>query len=309
VNEQLYLGVEIGGTKLQVVLGNDNANIIDRRRFNVDRGAGSAGIRHQIAHATADYLRNHRITAAGIGFGGPVNWKSGRIACSHHVEAWSDFEITNWMQDLVHAPVNVDNDANTAAFAEAICGAGKSGNPVFYVTLGSGVGGGLVVNKQIFHGAVPGEAEIGHVRLDKSGTIVESRCSGWAVDRRIREAAAEHPESTLARLVAASEGSEAKHLRKAIKAGDPLARRILEETGEDLAFALSHVTHLLHPEMIILGGGLSLVGDALRESVHQHLKGFLMEAFQPGPEVRISALGEDVVPIGALLLAKAAVDR
>jgi glucokinase len=94
------------------------------------------------------------------------------------------------MQELVHVPVQVDNDANTAALAEGVRGAGKHSNPVFYVTLGSGVGGGLAVNGAIFHGAIPGEAEIGHVRLDKSGTIVEKRCSGWAVDRRIREALA-----------------------------------------------------------------------------------------------------------------------
>jgi len=309
VNEQLYLGIEIGGTKLQVVLGNDNANIIDRRRFNVDPAAGGAGIRKQIAQATADFLRHHRITAVGIGFGGPIDWKTGKIACSHHVEGWSDFEITSWMQDLVHAPVQVDNDANTAAFAEALRGAGKHSNPVFYVTLGSGVGGGLVVNGQLFHGMTPGEAEIGHVRLDKSGAIVEKRCSGWAVDRRIREALKENPNSALHKLIGGVQGAEARHLRKAIESGDELAGRILEETAEDLGFALSHVTHLVHPEMIILGGGLSLMGELLREAVQRHHKRFLMQAFQPGPAVRIAVLGEDVVTVGALLLAKAAAGR
>jgi glucokinase len=309
VNEQLYLGVEIGGTKLQVVLGNDHAAIIDRRRFTVDRAAGGAGIRNQIARATTDYLRHHRITAAGIGFGGPIDWKTGRIALSHHIEGWADFEITSWMQDLVHVPVQVDNDANTAALAEALRGAGKHSNPVFYVTLGSGVGGGLVVNGAIFHGATPGEAEIGHVRLDKSGTTIERRCSGWAVDRRIRESLADHPDSVLAKVARGTSGGEAKHLRKALEAGDDFARRIVEETAEDLAFGLSHVTHLVHPEMIILGGGLSLLGELLREPVQRHHKRFLMEAFQPGPAIRIAVQGEDVVPIGALLLAKAAAGR
>jgi glucokinase len=309
VNEQLYLGVEIGGTKLQVVLGNDNANIIDRRRYNVDRAAGGAGIRDQIAQAAADYLRHHRISGVGIGFGGPIDWKTGRIALSHHVEGWSDFEITSWMQELVHVPVQVDNDANTAALAEAVRGAGKYSNPVFYVTLGSGVGGGLVVNGAIFHGAIPGEAEIGHVRLDKNGTIVEKRCSGWAVDRRIREALTINKSSLLAKLVSGTQGGEARHLRKAIEEKDDLAKRILEETAEDLAFALSHATHLVHPEMIILGGGLSLMGELLREAVQRHHKRFLMGAFLPGPAVRIASLGEDVVPIGALLLAKAAAGR
>jgi len=198
----------------------------------------------------------------------------------------------------------VDNDANTAALAEAIRGAGKHSNPVFYVTLGSGVGGGLVVDGRIFHGSVPGEAEIGHVRLDKSGAIVEQRCSGWAVDKRIQDALKNNSASVLKTLVAKNQGGEARFLRKAIEGGDVLAKAILEETAEDLGFALSHVTHLVHPEMIVLGGGLSLMGDLLREAVQRHQRHFLMNAFQPGPAVRIALLGEDVVPVGALLLAK-----
>ena len=183
---------------------------------------------------------------------------------------------------------------------------GRNSNTVFYVTLGSGVGGGLVVEKEIFHGAIPGEAEIGHVRLDKNGTILEKRCSGWAVDQRIRESISLEPDSQLAKLIGKSSGAESKHLARAIEGGDALAKRILEETAEDLAFGLSHVVHLAHPEIIILGGGLSLMGEILTKSVQQHLQRFIMDAFKPGPTVRIAALQEDVVPLGALLLAKRA---
>jgi glucokinase len=306
VNERLYLGVEIGGTKLQVVLGNDHAAIIDRRRYAVERKAGGAGIRRQIGHALADYSRNHRITAVGIGFGGPVDWRTGKICCSHHIEGWSDFDIGGWMEEMARVPVRVDNDANTAALAEALRGAGQGFQRLFYVTLGSGVGGGFVSDGQIWHGAIPGEAEIGHVRLDKQGTIVESRCSGWAVDQRIRKAIAQKPGSQLEQLIGGTQGNEAKHLRKAIENGDALAKAILEETAEDLAFALSHVTHLMHPEVIVLGGGLSLSGDILRAAVQKHLERFIMDAFRPGPPVKIAGLAEDVVPVGALLLAKTA---
>lgn len=305
MNERLYLGIEIGGTKLQVVLGNDHSEIIDRRRYQVTPAEGAAGIRHQIKQALAGFVTQHRITAVGIGFGGPVNWKTGKVACSHHVQGWSDFDLATWLRDLAHVPVKVDNDANTAALAEALRGAGVNHERVFYVTLGSGVGGGFVLNEQIYHGALPGEAEIGHVRLDKSGTIVETRCSGWAVDRRIREAVEQAPDSILQTLIAEDpSGAEARHLAVALDRKDPLAARILDETAEDLGFALSHVTHLLHPEVIVLGGGVSLLGEPLRQSVQNHLRRFIMKAFGNGPEIKIAALGEDVVPIGALLLAK-----
>ncbi len=306
MNERLYLGIEIGGTKLQVVLGNDNANILDCRRFQVDKKSGAKGILSQIGHAIDEFQHKHRISAIGIGFGGPVDWRTGQTCISHHIEGWADFDLVRWTRDHARVPVSVDNDANTAALAEAIKGCGSKSNPVFYVTLGSGVGGGMVVDGRIYHGAIPGEAEIGHIRLNKEGVIVENRCSGWAVDQRIRGAIAAEPGSMLAGLVGTSHGAEARHLAKAIESGDALAQRILDETAEDLAFVLSHVVHLAHPEMIILGGGLSLIGEFLRSAVERHLPRFLMEAFKPGPQICIAHLHEDVVTVGALLLAKMA---
>jgi glucokinase len=201
----------------------------------------------------------------------------------------------------------VDNDANVAALGEAMRGAGVGANPVFYVTLGSGVGGGLVVDGKIYHGAKPGEAEIGHVRLDRLGTIVEARCSGWAVDARIRELKLKEPGCLLARLTGQTVGGEAKYLAAAWQQGDAAARRLLQETAEDLAFGLSHVVHLFHPEIIIVGGGLSGVGEPLRASVESALRPFTMEAFALGPRIALAALGEDAVPTGALELAQGSV--
>jgi len=199
--------------------------------------------------------------------------------------------------------VCVDNDANVGALGEARHGAGQGFDPVFYITLGSGVGGGLVVGNRIYHGATPGESEIGHVRLDREGTIVENRCSGWAVDRKIRALHLSQPASLLAKLAAGVDRGEARFLPQALAAGDAAAHAVLEATAEDLAFALSHVAHLMHPQLIVLGGGLALVGEPLREAVARQLPRFLMEAFHPGPAIRLAALQEDAVPMGALALA------
>ncbi len=314
----IHLGIEIGGTKLQLVAGDAAGRITDRRRLAVDPARGGAGIRDQIAHVLPALISQHQPAAIGVGFGGPVDHETGRIARSHQVEGWSEFELGEWLHEQTGLPARVDNDANVAALGEALAGAGRGLNPVFYVTLGSGVGGGLVVDEHIYHGAKPGESEIGHVRLDKSGVIVEQRCSGWAVDRRIREAIGRESSSVLAGLCAANPpadagddtvsagqpGGEARQLGPALAAGDPLARRILDETAGDLAFALSHVVQLVHPATIILGGGLSLVGEPLREAVARHLRRFIMKVFGTGPTVQLAALGEDAVPVGALLLAE-----
>ena len=298
------LGIEIGGTKLQLVLGDEGGRIFERRRLMVERGTGAAGIRQQIEQTIPELLRAHAIEAVGVGFGGPVEWSTGRICCSHQIAGWSEFDLGGWLSRLTGARVVVDNDGNVAALGEAICGAGAGFDPVFYVTMGSGVGGGLVSTGGIYHGATPGEAEIGHVRLDRHGTTVESCCSGWAVDAKIRALKIQSPESALAKLATADPGGEARHLPGALQQSDAIASRILVELAEELAFGLSHVVHLFHPQVIVLGGGLAGLGEPLRAGVERALSRFVMEAFAPGPKVLLTALGDDVVPIGALCLVK-----
>ena len=301
-----HIGIEIGGTKIQLVAGNADGTFLERHRLAADRARGGAGIREQIASVVPGLMARHSVASVGVGFGGPVDPKTGHICCSHQVPGWHDFPLGDWVRDLTGVPVAVENDANVAALGEALRGAGRGFGCVFWINMGSGVGGGMVVDGRLYHGARPGEAEIGHLRLDRSGRIVEDACSGWAVDRRIR-AAVVGQEGFLARAVVSqsSEGGESRHLRSAIDAGDPLARKILGDVADDLAFALSHAVHLFHPEIIVVGGGLSLVGEPLRAAMAEALPAYLMEAFRPGPQVALAGLGEDSVPIGALALAAA----
>ena len=301
---RICIGIEIGGTKLQLVTGDAAGKILERRNFTVELANGAVGIRRQIEQGLRELARSGPPEALGVGFGGPVYWKTGRICRSHQIEGWSEFDLGRWLRELTGAPVFVDNDANVAALGEARRGAGVGFNPVFYVTLGSGVGGGLVVGDAIYHGATPGEAEIGHVRVDRRGTTVESRCSGWAVDAKIRALAKKQPSGVLAKLVGDKPGAEAKHLAAALKQGDAAASRILEETAADLAFGLLHVVHLFHPQAVILGGGLSRVGEPLRAAVEYALAGLIMKAFLPGSHLALSTLGEEAVPTGALELAR-----
>ncbi len=302
--QHCYLALEIGGTKLQLVLGDEAGKIIQRQRLSVEPERGGAGIREQIQRALPVLLGNRKLAGVGVGFGGPVDWKTGKIARSHQIEGWSEFDLAGWLSPLVEAPVIVDNDANVAALGEARRGVGVGYDPVFYITLGSGVGGGLITRGGIYHGATPGEAEIGHVRLDRSGTTVESRCSGWAVDARIRKLKETSPKSALSRALGPETGGEARHLAEAVQAGDREAKRILDEVADDLAIALSHVVHLFHPQVLIIGGGLSAVGEPLRASVEARLPGLTMKVFHPAPRIFLAALGEDAIPAGGLELAR-----
>jgi glucokinase len=307
------LGIEIGGSKLQIVVGRAATGIVDRCRFAVDRAAGGEGIRAQIAAALPALIARWSPAAIGVGYGGPVDFRTGRIAKSYHIAGWSDFPLADWLTERTGLPAIVENDANTAALGEALHGAGRGCSPVLWVNAGSGVGGGLVVDGALYHGAHPGELEIGHLRLERDGTIVEDRCSGWAVDRQIQRAIAADPHSPLAELYAQhgfrdtppdAPRGEARLLLPALAAGCPVAAGILDFAMSELAFALSHTVQLLHPQVIVFGGGLSLLGAPALTRLTAALPRWTMDVFLPPPEIRLAALGEDAVPIGALALAE-----
>jgi glucokinase len=282
-----FLAIEIGGTKLQLCAGTGTGRILDRRRFAVDRERGAEGIRAQIRATLPELIERWKPTAVGVGYGGPVHWKTGRIGKSYHITGWSDFPLGEWLSEISGLPAFVDNDANVAALGEARCGAGVGRNPAFYVTLGSGVGGGLIVNDAIYHGAPPGEMEIGHLRLGNPNRIVEDDCSGWSLDK----------------IVLAKMNGDARSLADALNENNAIAQAILAAYVDHLAAALGCAVQLLHPEIIILGGGVSLIGEPLRGEVAAVLPKYIMDVYHPGPPIALTALKEDAVPCGALILA------
>ena len=303
-NQEQFIGIEIGGTKLQLVTGDTTANITGRVRYTIAAEQGATRIRQQIEEGVEKLTSQHKIRAIGVGFGGPVEWKTGTIQLSHQVEGWQNFNIKEWLQQLTGLPAAVDNDANTAALAEAMHGCGRGYTNLLYLTIGSGIGGGLVTGGKIYHGRAPGEVEIGHVRLDKSGVTLEDKCSGWAVNQRIQQHIETFPFSRLAILSKTITGPGAYLLKPALEENDPDAIGMMNDIADDISFALSHAVHLFNPDLIIIGGGLSLLGEHLRAPISDRLSHYLMKALLPAPPIKIAALGEDAVPVGALELAR-----
>lgn len=300
---RIFLGVEIGGTKIQVFIADPSIQIIERKKFFVGDQKKASAILDRIRENIDGLIKRYEVTAIGVGYGGPIDHDTGIVNRSHHISGWENFDLKKWLTGFTGKPVVADNDANVAALGEAWFGAGRGFSRVFYMTLGSGVGGGLVINGDVYHGQKPTEMEIGHVRLNKKGTILENSCSGWAVDKKIREYVRKHPQSKLAALSGGQIGGESRYLSEAIRLGEEGARCILEDTADDLAFGLSHMVHLVNPEIIILGGGFSMTGEIFREKVEEYLPRYLMKAMDP-PIIRLSELREDVVCVGAAWMAK-----
>jgi glucokinase len=307
------LGIEIGGTKLQSAVVDRVGAVLLRRADRVDPAAGAEGLRATLAVQLREIVSTWRgavggepLSAAGIGFGGPVNRDRGVVAASFHVSGWNGFPLAEWVSGVLGGlPVVLENDSNAASLAEATVGAGRGRRLVFYSNSGSGIGGGFVIEGRLYRGRSSGEMEVGHLQLGPEGGILEDVAAGWAIDRRAREEAAARPQGAVA-VHASGAAADARHVAAAAAAGDAAATAILDEAARRYAWALSHVVHLLNPDVIVLGGGVAEIGAAWRDRVAARLEGFLMAPLRPAPDVVLAELGQDVVPVGAALAAMAA---
>ncbi|MGH9677843.1 MAG: ROK family protein, partial [Candidatus Acidiferrum sp.] len=190
----MYFGIEIGGTKLQIGVGAGDGMLAGLWRGPVNVAAGPEGIRRKIMAAVpellakADVERSH-LQGVGIGFGGPVDDTSRTIIKSHQIEGWDNFPLTDWVTEVVGLPAVLGNDADVAGLAEALFGAGRGFSPMFYITIGSGIGGGLIIGGEIYRGVGKGAAEIGHLRMpDEHNELrtLESLASGWGIENSIK---------------------------------------------------------------------------------------------------------------------------
>lgn len=336
-----FLGIEIGGTKLQVGVGPGDGTLAALWRGRVEPAEGADGIRRQLLEAVPSLLAQAGLVTGtlrgcGIGFGGPVDDRTKTILKSHQIDGWEDFPLADWVGDLVGVPAVLGNDADVGGLAEALYGAGKGLSPIFYVTVGSGIGGGLIIDGQVYRGTGKGAAEIGHLKMlgpcddrrwwrppleatYEMGTL-ESIASGWALERRLRHAVQLDPDygRTLLSLVDGDgERLTLQHAATAARQGDPLARELFFLMVVALSNGMNRVLTLLCPRRIVIGGGVALLGEdllfgplrrAMREDPWQTEIIFDWEPpFEPflgETDIVPAILGEEMVVHGAIALAR-----
>ena len=328
MSQSWVLGIEIGGTKLQLGIGQGQGSILALERLRVDPARGASGIRHQIQAAFVTLLAKTKlaksqIEGAGVGFGGPVDVLNGRTQKSFQVNGWDDFPLAAWIREhLDVSKVVVENDADTAGLAEARFGAATRHSPLLYMNVGSGIGGALVVDQQIYRGAGKGALEIGHVRVPDStvsGTRhleLEEVASGWAIASAAQELARRRIDEKRVGwpLLTRAEGNPdritAALVAEAAAGGDPDSAAILDRARAAVAFALSQAITLLAPRRIVIGGGVSLLGEKLWfDPIRRLINQDVFEPFRGSYDIVPAALGEEVVVHGALALARDAVTR
>jgi glucokinase len=292
-----YLGIEIGGTKLQLGIGAGDGVLAALWRGPIEPAAGPDGIRRQITEAVPDLLSRSGIArkqlrAVGVGFGGPVDDARHTIIKSHQIDGWDDVPLADWISGVVGLPTALGNDADVAGLAEALHGAGKGLTPVFYITIGSGIGGGLIIDGNIHRGCGRGAAEIGHLRVWHDGRFVplELVASGWSIARRASSQFGPITPEQVADLADQGEAS---------------ARAVLYEGWSCLAEAICHVIALTCPRCVVIGGGVALMGEKLLfEPLRRMVAERVFAPFAGLTDIVPAALGEEMVVHGAIELAR-----
>jgi glucokinase len=261
-------------------------------------------------------LDRGQLRGVGIGFGGPTDDTTRTVIKSHQIAGWDGFPLADWVSDLVGVPAVLCNDADMAGLAEALFGAGKGMSPVFYITIGSGIGGGLIIDGQIYRGVGRGAAEIGHTIVTYRDALneleddrLEQVASGWGIANRTRLALGgplrvEYPPTVLDTL--RRESLTAVDVFEAARRGDELAQWSLDQAIRALAQAVRQVFVLLCPQRVVIGGGVSLVGEEmffapLREELASY---YPFSPFAGLTDIVPAAMGEEVVVHGALALVR-----
>ncbi len=311
----MFLGIEIGGTKLQLGVGSGKGPpLTGLERLDVEPAHGAEGIRRQLAQAGKPLIERFGVTAVGFGFGGPVDAAAGRTIVSHQIEGWRDFPLADWGRETFGLPALVANDSDSAGLAEALFGAGRGHRVVFYSNVGSGIGGALVLDGQLYQGGSGVASELGHLRpglhCERSGETVESLASGWAITQAVRKRLSapspsqeQDARDLLQRCQGDPERLTTQIVAQAAGQGNRLAREAFDRACQAFGWGVAQMLTLLAPNVVVIGGGVSLADESLwlaplREYVRRYVFPPLVDALEIVP----ARLGEEVVLHGVLAL-------
>lgn len=307
------VGIDLGGTNLKTALVDSDGTIIAHDSRPTDADGGPDVIMDAMAAATETVaektgVAKESVRTVGIGVPGPMNWQTGVVFSPPNLKGWKDVPLAGDMTKRLGVPVFVDNDANVACYGEFWSGAGKGCDTMVLMTLGTGVGGGIVVHGQLLRGIDGTAAEIGHMQLMRDGRphpfgftgTLEAYASVTGLKRTAREAV----EGGRASLLTERCGGDldkltGKMISEAIADGDEVAAWAMRETGTWLGLASASLINLLNPEKILFGGGMIAAGDILFDTIRETAKKQSFEVPYNRCVIEKAALGEDAGVIGA----------
>lgn len=308
----MYLGIDIGGTYIKSAILQEN-ELIEHRTVSTDANEGVPSLLHRIKTLILYYFEHHpQIKSVGIGIPGVVD-HYGNVLVAPNLSGWLNVPLFKYLRNYIDVPFAVENDANVAALAEMLEGAGKGLSSFIYVTLGTGIGGAIIIDGQIYRGEIGGSGEIGHTLIDynsrkkanfsyQHGTL-ESLIGRIPIIELAREKLKKN-ESQLSRIT----NFDVIDIYNLAISGDLLCKKIFEEVGTLLGRGLASSMNLLDISTVIIGGGISQAGELIlsstRKTLKEHLLPPLANRFQIQQAKFISSTGVR----GAALLGKSLLD-
>ncbi|MEW6252609.1 MAG: ROK family protein [Planctomycetota bacterium] len=316
------IGIDLGGTNIKGGVCDAAGAVLAKASVATEAERGVDHVIGRMAALVTDLLRSsglacERIVAVGVGAPGPMSHKGGIIHHAPNLPGWVNIPLRERFARICGFPVVLENDANAAAFGEFTAGAGRDVRNMVMLTLGTGVGGGVVLDGRLWRGAFDNAGEIGHTIIVPDGRpcpcgqrgCMERYASALAVAERLREAIeagedlAMGSASRLRPRVVAGEVLDARDVEQARAAGDLLATRIWDETCYYLALSAVNIQHMLNPELVVFAGGLINAGAALLEPVQAHFARQSWKIAPDQPRIAFATLGTDAGTIGAAVLA------
>ena len=303
------VGVDVGGTKIAAGVVSPEGKLLNEVRYP------TASVRERllstVAEAIAEVEGGYEVGGVCLAVPGFILARENKVLSAANLEAIEGIPLKDEMGDRTGLPVTVENDANAAAWGERAFGAAKDVDDLVFVTLGTGVGGGIISHGVLLRGARGMGGELGHITVQPAGPrcgcgnrgCLEALASGTAIERRAREVADERPHSALRRLATerAPLGGDVLDLARK---GDEAAIEVLRETGTWLGIGLATYINIFDPEVIAIGGGVSQAGDLVSEPARRELQ---LRSHSPSRdlvEIRAATLGSEAGMVGAAALAR-----
>ena len=314
--DKKVIGIDLGGTTAKIGILSQSGDILSKWELSTDISEEGTKIVPNIIQSIKAYLDSEKLSSEdflGIGMGTPgtVNRKNGTVIGAYNLN-WKTLQpIREQFESSTGIPFFLDNDANVAALGEQWKGAGNNETNVSFITLGTGVGGGLVSDGTLIHGAVDAAGEVGHITVEPGGYectcgkkgCLEQYASATGIVRLARDLAKEYSEeSDLKTLVLSNDPLDSKAIFDAAKAGDTYANFVVDRFAYYLGLALGNIANILNPSTIVLGGGVSKAGEFLVEKVSKVVEEFTFPTIRSVTKIKIAELENDAGMIGAASL-------
>lgn len=321
---KVLAGVDIGGTKCAVVLGRADErkglSILAKASFPTESGSGPLGILERIVTTAKDSLsrlEEARLDRIGVSCGGPLDSAKGLVLSPPNLPGWDAIPVTRILSDALGAPAHLQNDANACALAEWRYGAGRGCRNMVFLTFGTGMGGGLILDGRLYCGANDLAGEVGHVRMAEDGPVgygkrgsFEGFCSGGGIAQVAKAEAGKRLAAgetvSFCPDRAALDGLTARHVGEAALRGDGLAREILASSGRYLGKALAILIDVLNPERIVIGSIFGRCQEFLRPAMEESIRGEALPLAAAVCRIVPAGLGEAIGDYAALSIAAAA---